>query len=224
MTAAAVDQREAAREAYLRAVAEGAELSGRALGEAFGRSERWGRDRIAEVRRAAFSPVSGRQEQRQDDSLSVEVTAPIPAASEAADGHGAGEVAVPVPAVASVPRRAHVGTVVAVAAVAAVAAVVSYFHMRDLALSVGEGWRAWLLPFAVDGLLVAAALSMRQGRRPTALAWVALVLGIGASLAANVAAAEPTLVGRVVAAWPPIALAVAFELAMQQVRDGGEPR
>ena len=34
-----------------------------------------------------------------------------------------------------------------------------------------------------------------------------------ASLAANVAVAEPTLVGRVIAAWPSFALTVSFELS-----------
>lgn len=41
---------------------------------------------------------------------------------------------------------------------------------------------------------------------------VALALGIGASLAANVAAAESTIAGRVIAAWPPVALLVTVEL------------
>lgn len=111
-------------------------------------------------------------------------------------------------------------TTAAVALVALVAAAVSYAHMRDLAEQAGEQWRAWLVPLAVDGLLVAAAMSMlvsrRRGDTPSALAWFSLVLGIAASLAANVAAAAPTVSGRLVAAWPPVALALAFELLMQQ--------
>lgn len=111
-------------------------------------------------------------------------------------------------------------TLAAVALVAAVAAAVSYAHMRELAYAAGEDWRSWLVPLSVDGLLVAAAMSMlvarRAGRAPSRLAWASLSLGIGASLAANVAAAEPTLAGRLVAAWPPVALALAFELLMQQ--------
>lgn len=110
----------------------------------------------------------------------------------------------------------------AVALVAVVAAVVSYAHMQQLASTAGEGWRAHLLPLSVDGLLIAAAMSMvvsrLHGRRPSALAWIALTLGIVASLAANVAAAQPSTVGRLVAAWSPLALAVSFELLMQQIR------
>lgn len=53
------DVRERAREAYRVSVAAGAGLSGKALGEQFGRSERWGRERIAEVR--STQPVTGRR-------------------------------------------------------------------------------------------------------------------------------------------------------------------
>jgi hypothetical protein len=114
-------------------------------------------------------------------------------------------------------------TVVAVVLVAIVAAVMSYSHMQHLAERAGEGWRSWLLPLAVDGLMVAASMTMlvrhRQGRNAGALAWCSLLAGIAASLAANVAAAEPTLIGRLVAAWPPLALLLAYELLMRQIRD-----
>ncbi|MPY79850.1 MAG: DUF2637 domain-containing protein [Actinophytocola sp.] len=124
------------------------------------------------------------------------------------------------PISARLARRVRATTTAAVATVAAVAAAVSYAHMYDLAAASGEEWRSWLLPLAVDGLLAAAGMSMlvarHHGRRPTPLAWVSLWLGISASLAANVAAAEPTVTGRLVAAWPPVALALAFELLMQQ--------
>jgi hypothetical protein len=74
----------------------------------------------------------------------------------------------------------------------------------------GEDWRAWLLPVSVDGLVLVASRTMlvrrRAGQSAGALAWAALLLGLTASLAANVAAAEPTLIGRLLAAWPPVAL------------------
>jgi hypothetical protein len=111
--------------------------------------------------------------------------------------------------------------------VAGVAAVASYAHTRDLAERAGEGWLSWLLPLAVDGLVVAASMTMvarrRTGRSAGALSWVSLLAGLGASLGANVAAAEPTLIGRAVSAWPPVALLLAYELLMQQGRHGQEP-
>ena len=116
----------------------------------------------------------------------------------------------------------RVVTVAAVLLVAAVAAVVSYAHMQEVAVRAGERWRAWLLPLSVDGLVVAASMGLltrrRAGRPGGRLAWAALLGGVGASLAANIAAAEPTVTARVVAAWPALAFAVAFELLLQQRR------
>lgn len=55
----------------------------------------------------------------------------------------------------------------------------------------------------------------RAGLSAGPLAWTSLLAAIGASLAANVAAAAPTAIGRLVAAWPPVALLLAWELLMQ---------
>jgi hypothetical protein len=49
-TATAAEVREQARQAYRDSVTAGAGLNGKALGERFGRSERWGRERIADTR------------------------------------------------------------------------------------------------------------------------------------------------------------------------------
>lgn len=46
------------------------------------------------------------------------------------------------------------------------------------------------------------------------------MIGSIASLAANVAVAEPTLTGRVIAAWPSFALIGSYELLMRQLRRG----
>ena len=101
---------------------------------------------------------------------------------------------------------------IGLSAVRLVAALNSYEHMRFLARTAGEGWRAWLLPISVDGLAVVALAKIRRAHRlglGCGMAWVALTLSLGVSLAANVAAAQPTSVGRLVAAWPPIALLLA---------------
>jgi hypothetical protein len=47
-----------------------------------------------------------------------------------------------------------------------------------------------------------------------------LVAGSVASLAANVAVAEPCLIGRVIAAWPSFALTASYELLTRQARHG----
>jgi len=113
-------------------------------------------------------------------------------------------------------------TVAAVLLVAAVASVVSYVHMASLAREAGEGWRSGLLPLSVDGLVVAASMVLltrrRAGQSGGRLAWCALLGGVGASLLANMAAAEPSTTARVIAAWPALAFAVAIELLLQQRR------
>ena len=84
------------------------------------------------------------------------------------------------------------------------------------------GWVAALTPLSVDGMIVAASTTLladsRSGRNGGALPWALLVAGSVASLAANVAVAEPTLAGRVIAAWPSFALTASYELLTRQVR------
>jgi hypothetical protein len=58
----------------------------------------------------------------------------------------------------------------------------------------------------------------RNGQRSGLLPWTLLVIGSAASLAANVAVAEPSAVGRRIAAWPSCALIGSYEPLMRQVR------
>jgi hypothetical protein len=111
-----------------------------------------------------------------------------------------------------------------VVVLAGIAAVLSYKHMRTLVLEYGEtSWTAALLPVSVDGMIVASSMTLladsRNGQRSGLLPWTLLVIGSTASLAANVAVAEPSLVGRLIAAWPSAALIGSYELLMRQVRN-----
>src|SRR5262249_8827492 len=93
------------------------------------------------------------------------------------------------------------------------------------------GWVAALTPLSVDGMIVAASTTLladsRSGRARGVLPWALLVAGSVASLAANVAVAEPSPIGRVIAAWPSFALIASYELLTRQVRrnsaDTGSP-
>jgi hypothetical protein len=110
-----------------------------------------------------------------------------------------------------------------VALLALIAGTVSYLHMHTLVGLHGQpGWVAVLTPFSVDGMIVAASTTLladsRSGGRGGFLPWALLVVGSVASLAANVAVAQPTATGRVIAAWPSFALIAAYELLMRQVR------
>ncbi|WP_200210901.1 DUF2637 domain-containing protein [Micromonospora coerulea] len=112
----------------------------------------------------------------------------------------------------------------AAALVAAVAGFASYRHIYDVATDAGEHQGvAAVLPLAIDGLILVATLAMlddkRQQRRPRLSARVALVFGILATLAANVASANPTVTARLVAAVP----AVSFLLAVEVLARSGKP-
>jgi Protein of unknown function (DUF2637) len=121
-------------------------------------------------------------------------------------------------------RRTTIGCV---GILALIAGTVSYLHMHLLVELHGQpGWVAALTPLSVDGMIVAASTTLladsRGGGRGGFLPWALLVAGSAASLAANVAVAEPTVTGRVVAAWPSFALIASYELLMRQVRRAAE--
>ena len=110
-----------------------------------------------------------------------------------------------------------------VALLALIAGTVSYLHMHALVAMHGQpGWVAVLTPLSVDGMIVAASTTLlaesRSGSRGGVLPWSLLAVGSIASLAANVAVAQPTIAGRLIAAWPSFALIAAYELLMRQVR------
>jgi hypothetical protein len=114
-------------------------------------------------------------------------------------------------------------TIGCVALHALIAGTVSYLHMHMLVARHGQpGWVAALTPLSVDGMIVAASTTLladsRSGRKGGPLPWALLVAGSVASLAANVAVAEPSLIGRVIAAWPSFALTASYELLTRQVR------
>jgi len=121
-------------------------------------------------------------------------------------------------------RRTTIGCV---GMLALIAGTVSYLHMHPLVQLHGQpGWVAALTPLSVDGMIVAASTTLlaesRSGGRGGILPWALLVVGSVASLAANVAVAEPTATGRVIAAWPSFALIASYELLMRQVRRAAE--
>lgn len=118
--------------------------------------------------------------------------------------------------------------VAVVVAVAAIAAVVSYSHALALVEAHGEtGAVARLVPLTVDGLIYASSMALlssaRQRGPAPPLAYGLLALGIGATLAANVAhglAHGPT--GAAVAAWPAVSLVGSYELLMMIIRGAGQ--
>jgi hypothetical protein len=103
-----------------------------------------------------------------------------------------------------------------IAIVGITVAAVSYSHIVDLAILAGHGWRAYLAPIALDGLAIAAIRAWQVGQHRRVAA-VGIAVGIIGSVAANVLAVRPELVdladvSAVLAAFPPIALAVIVHL------------
>lgn len=105
---------------------------------------------------------------------------------------------------------------VSTVAVASIAAWSSWSHMVHVALRFGERPEvAYVLPISVDGMLIVASTAMvedkRAGQHVRWSARIAFLAGVGASVAANIAAAQPTLGARIVAAWPAVALLLVVE-------------
>jgi Protein of unknown function (DUF2637) len=104
-------------------------------------------------------------------------------------------------------RRTAVAAV-PVAAVAVIAAIQSYSHIEALALAQHQSLAdARMLPFAVDFLIVAGSVILLAGYW---LGWLGVVLGIVATLFANIASGLPYgPLAATVAAWPAVAFSVA---------------
>ncbi|WP_007513738.1 DUF2637 domain-containing protein [Pseudofrankia saprophytica] len=117
----------------------------------------------------------------------------------------------------------RLATVVAVVTVALIAGAVSYMHMAGVAREHGEDRvTAAIVPISVDGLIVAASLTLladsRAGRRRSPLPYALLALASAASVAANVMHAQPDIAARVIAAWPSAALIGSYEMLVSQIR------
>ena len=114
----------------------------------------------------------------------------------------------------AIARTATGATVV----IAVAAAALSYHGLHVLAVRAGvPDWLGWLLPVAVDGLVVAGlagSLYATLAGLPTRYPAVLVLLGVAASVAGNLLAAAPTTAGRTVAVLPPLTLALAVHQAL----------
>jgi Protein of unknown function (DUF2637) len=102
-------------------------------------------------------------------------------------------------------------------AVASIAAVASYEHMRVLAADYGQpALIANLMPISVDGLIIVSTIAIaddkHSARTPRRSARLAFVVGVAASIAANVLATPGGVIARLISAWPAIALLMVVEV------------
>lgn len=96
-------------------------------------------------------------------------------------------------------------------AVFGVAAWQSYWHIVEVANRYGETESAYIIPASLDGLLLLSQrhLTTAPTKATRLLAAAIYALCLVATLVANVAAAQPTPGGRIVAAWPAVSMAAA---------------
>lgn len=101
----------------------------------------------------------------------------------------------------------------------------SFSHIHDVVAAHGQaGWKSWLYPPSVDLLTVAAYRRIRANRRD-GMAWCAFLLGLAASLAANVVdawAAVPAglVLAVAIGVWPAVALLVCTLLTHSEAEPG----
>ncbi len=123
------------------------------------------------------------------------------------------------------------GTTSGVVGLALAGFAMSYDALHSLAAQQGvPAALAWLWPLVVDGFIVVASLSVVRAvaeQRRAVYPWTLVLAFSAISVAFNIVHAAPTLVARLVAAIPPAALVLSFELLMRQLRaalrQGAEP-
>lgn len=109
----------------------------------------------------------------------------------------------------------------------------SFSHIQTVVAAHGQaGWKSWLYPPSVDLLTVAAyrkILAARRDGHQDGMAWCGFLLGLTASLAANVVdawAAVPSglVLAVAIGVWPAIALLVCTLLSHGTTAPGGSAK
>jgi hypothetical protein len=119
----------------------------------------------------------------------------------------------------------HWAATISVITVTAIAAVISYGHARELVVRYGvTGQASYALPLTVDGLAATCSLILvdcaRHGRPAPWHAWILLITGACATVAANVAAGlSHGIVGAIIAGWPALVACGCFELLLRHRKD-----
>lgn len=119
-------------------------------------------------------------------------------------------------------RALNRGTTSGVFGLAVAGFAMSYDALHSLALTQGvPPALAWMWPLVVDGFIVIASLSVVRAvadSRHAAYPWLLVLTFSAISVTFNIVHAAPTAVARFVAAIPPTALVLSFELLMRQLR------
>ncbi len=100
--------------------------------------------------------------------------------------------------------------------------VLSYDALKALALNNGvTSGLTWLWPLLVDGAIIIFSLAVLRGSllgERVRYPWALVILFVALSIGFNIVHAQNTLLARVIAAVPPVALALSFELFTGQLK------
>jgi DNA-binding transcriptional regulator YiaG len=100
--------------------------------------------------------------------------------------------------------------------------VLSYDALKALALDNGvTPGLTWLWPLLVDGAIIIFSLAVLRGSllgERVRYPWALVILFVALSIGFNIVHAQNTLLARVIAAVPPVALALSFELFTGQLK------
>lgn len=101
------------------------------------------------------------------------------------------------------------------------AGAASFRHVHDLAADHGQaGWFAWATAVSIEAMSIAAGLEIRRSHatsRSARFPTVALAGGIAVSLAAQVAQAQRSPWGWIVAAMPAVAFLTVLKFALRRL-------
>lgn len=105
---------------------------------------------------------------------------------------------------------------------AAAAFLLSFDALKHLAATNGiPGGKAWIYPAIVDGAIIVFSLSVLQAslnRQRTTYPWALVAVFTAMSVILNIVHAPNSFLSRVLAAIPPVALFLSFELLMGQIK------
>jgi hypothetical protein len=125
----------------------------------------------------------------------------------------------------TVEDRVQVGLMLAVGAAAA---AYSWSHVLDLAQLHGQaGWRSWALALVIESAAVSGGLEVRRRRRqgqPASWALTALGAAVILQVAAQVARAEPSAWGVILAVTPAVVFLLLVKIALARAPEPAKVR
>jgi len=110
-----------------------------------------------------------------------------------------------------------------------IGAAAGFTHTHDWAAHHGQtGWLAWADAVVIEGLAIVAAFEIHRDRQTgrrgrVSLPVVVLVSGFGVQMAAQVAEAEPTAPGWLLAAMPALGFLTVVKLLMRRLPEDDTP-